>query len=187
MDVQFRKEQSPWRMAAARAVLVCAMSGAMAAPAFAFERGQVAYEGGTTPAARDTVGSFDLTSPATLVYAFHRADGSTGQIAIDYAKIRSYDYRDEVAHHLGVLPAIGVALLTHRERRYTFTITYGDSADAAQVAIFEVAKADVPAFQAVLRARDPQLGWNGFARPAARTGQPPCSDVPSACVKLQLR
>jgi hypothetical protein len=187
MDIQFSKEQSPWVTAAARAMLVCAMSGAIAAPAFAVERGQVAYEGGTAAAARETVGSFDLTSPATLVFAFRRADGSAGQIAIDYAKIRSYEYRDEVAHHLGVLPAIGVALLTHRERRYTFTIVYGDGTDAAQVAIFEVAKADVAAIQAVLRARDPQLGWNGFARPAARPPQPPCNDVPSACVKLQPR
>jgi CDP-diacylglycerol--glycerol-3-phosphate 3-phosphatidyltransferase len=170
-----------------RGALVVALV-AIAAPAFAVEPGQVAYEGGTAAVARDTVGSFDVSSPTSLVFAFHRADGSTGQIAIDYVKIRSYEYQDEVAHHLGVLAAIGVGLVTHRERRYTFTITYGDAAGVAQVAIFEVAKADEPAVHAVLRARDPQLCWNGLACPVARPPQPqPCSNGPSACVRPLAR
>jgi hypothetical protein len=187
MGIQFRKEQFPWMMAAARAALMCAMGGAMAAPAFAVQPGQAGYEGGTAAVARDTVGSFDLTSPTTLVFQFHRADGGSGQIAIDYAKVRSYEYQDEVTHHLGLLPAIGVGLVTHRERRYTFTITYGDSADVAQVAIFEVAKTDETAFRAVLHARTLQLCWNGSACPVARPQQQPCSNGPSVCARPQPR
>jgi hypothetical protein len=139
--------------AAFRGTVVVALV-AMAAPAYAVQPGQVAYEGGTAAVAKDTVGSFELTSGTALVFQFHRADGSAGQVSVDYAKIRSCEYRDEVAHHLGLLPAIGVGLVTHRERRYTFTIAYSDSANAAQVAIFEVAKADETSFHAVLRARN---------------------------------
>jgi len=61
-----------------------------------------------------------------------------------------------LAHHLGLLPAIGVGLVTHRERRYTFTISYADATDVAQTAIFEVAKRDQPVVLATLRARGPQ-------------------------------
>jgi phosphatidylglycerophosphate synthase len=153
---------------------------AMATPALALDAGQVAYDGGTAGVTQGAAGSFDLASGTTLVFKFHQADGSAAQIAIDYAKIRSYEYQDEVTHHLGVLPAIAVGLVTHRERRYTFAISYADSSDAVQVAIFEVAKADASAFKAVLHARASQLCGNG-AFACARAVAPGCAAAAPGC------
>jgi len=125
--------------------------------AFAVESGQVAYIGGTAGLGQDRIGVFDTSSPATLVFKFKARDGSSGQIAIDYKRIHSFEYRNEVARHLGVLPAMFVGMVRQRQRKHFFTINYADSSNVSQVAIFEVAKHDQQAFLEMLRVRDPQI------------------------------
>ncbi len=139
----------------------CAITVAMcllgAIPAFAIEAGQVVYAGGSAGISSDTIGTLDTTSPTTLIFKYIRPNGTPGQIDIKYENIRSFEYRNDVRHHLGVLPAIAVGLLAARQRTYTFSISYADSSEAVQVAIFDVAKRDQPAILQVLRARDPHI------------------------------
>ena len=51
----------------------------------------------------------------------------------------------QVARHLGVVPAIAVGLVKRWQRRHYFRITYHDESKTQQVAIFEVSKGDAPA------------------------------------------
>jgi len=125
--------------------------------AFAVESGQAAYIGGTAGLGQDRVGVFDTSSPTALVFKFNGHDGSSGQIAIDYKKISSFDYRSDVARHLGALPAMLVGIVRQRQRKHIFTINYTDSSNVPQAAIFEIAKHDQQAFLELLRVRDPQI------------------------------
>jgi hypothetical protein len=131
----------------------------MAGPMFAVEAGQVAYVSGTvTTVPLASLGKLDTSSSETLVFAADTGkSASGGNIRIDYKKILKFEYSKEVTHHLGVLPAVAVSLVKRRERKHFFTITYKDSTDAVQVAIFEVSKGDPPGLLAVLRARAPQV------------------------------
>ena len=150
MHINIRRQQIPWAVL----VAVCLLG---AKPACAAEPGQVAYAGGTAGIAADTIGALDATSPTTLIFKYKGPDGTPGQIDIKYENIRAFEYRNDVTHHLGVLPAIAVGLFAARQRTYSFSISYTDSSDAVQVAIFDVAKRDQPAILELLRARDPQI------------------------------
>ena len=123
--------------------------------AFAVEAGHAVYTGGSMSVGKDTAGALDTTSPTALVFKFAGTGGGSGEFGIDYASMRAFEYHDEVAHHLGVLPLIAVGLVVSRERRYFFTITYADSSAVTQVAIFEVSRSDVAALKALLQARAP--------------------------------
>lgn len=127
-----------------------------ARPAFAIEPGHAAYSGGTAGVATDTSGTLDTTSPAMLIFRYNQPNGSPGQIAIDYTKIRSIESRHDVVRHLGFLPALTVGLVAARQRHYTLSITYADSADVMQVAIFEVAQREQTTLQRIVKARAPQ-------------------------------
>ena len=131
----------------------------MAVPVFAVEAGQVAYVSGTVATVPPgSLGKLDMSSVETLDFTADAVKpASGGNIRIDYKKISKFDYSREVTHHLGVLPAVAVSLVKRRERKHFFTITYKDSTDAVQVAIFEVSKGDPPGLLAVLRARAPQV------------------------------
>jgi hypothetical protein len=135
--------------------LMLAVGVLLTPPAFAVEAGQVAYMSGTLVVPQGTIGGFDTTSPEALVFKF-TASGSVGEVDIAYKNIGSFEYSTEVAHHLGVLPAIAVGLVKRRERRHFFTIKFTDSSDVPQAAIFEVPKGDPPGLLAILRARAPQ-------------------------------
>ena len=54
--------------------------------------------------------------------------------------IDSYEYSRRVAHHLGVLTAIAVALVKKRQRKHFLRIAYDDERKTPEVAIFEVPK-----------------------------------------------
>jgi phosphatidylglycerophosphate synthase len=136
------------------------LSVVLVSPAFAVEAGQVAFTGGSLSVAQGTVGSFDLVSPDAVIFKYGGA-GSTqstkaNQVEIVYKNISGVSYATELAHHLGVLPAIAVGLARKRERRHLFTIKYTDASDTVQAVIFEVSKKDAPALLEVLRARAPQ-------------------------------
>jgi hypothetical protein len=94
------------------------------------------YVGGTAPGVNaGIVGRLDTTSDTALIF-----EHSEGKLAISYDAIQSFDYAKEVTRHLGVLPAIGVGLVKMRKHRHFFRISYRDSSNEVQVAIFEVPK-----------------------------------------------
>lgn len=124
---------------------------AFALPARAVEDGQVVYTGGTLPAVKDgTVGRFDTTSQTALKFNY-----SGSSLTILYAKMASFQYSEQVARHLGVLPAAAVGLVKKRQRRHYFRITYCDESDVIQVAVFEVPKKMPPTLLAILQVRAP--------------------------------
>lgn len=121
-------------------------------PAVAVEDGQVMYVGGTAPGVNaGVIGRLDTTSQTALIF-----ETSGNKLAIPYDAIQSFDYSKEVAHHLGVLPAIGVGLVKMRQHRHFFRISYRDSTTGAQAAVFEVPKHMPRTLQAVLETRAPQ-------------------------------
>jgi len=124
----------------------------MSLPAGAVEGEQVKYTGGTVAALHTgLVGRLDTTSETIFTYEY-----SGNKLAIPYAKIDSFEYSVDVARHLGVLPAIAVALVRKRQRRHFFRISYHDESNVSQVAIFEVPKHMPRTLLAVLQVRAPQ-------------------------------
>jgi hypothetical protein len=83
---------------------------------------------------------------------------SSVRLAIPYASIDSYEHSQQVAHHLGVLPAIAVSLVKKRQRKHFLRIAYHDESKTPQVAIFEVPKKMPLTLLAILQQRAPQ-GW----------------------------
>ncbi len=107
-------------------------------PAAAVEDGQVMYVGGTVPGLK-------------LTFEY-----SGSKLEIPFAKIDSFEYSQEVARHLGVLPAIAVGLIRKRQRRHFFHISYHDESNASQVAVFEVLKQMPSTLLAILQNRTSQ-------------------------------
>ena len=121
-------------------------------PMAAVDGQQVKYVGGTVPGVNaGVIGKFDIISDTSLTF-----EHAGNKLMIPYASIESFDYSKEVARHLGVLPAIVVALLRIRQRRHFFRISYRGPTDVAQVAIFEVPKHMPRTLRAVLNARRPE-------------------------------
>jgi hypothetical protein len=121
-------------------------------PAGALEDGQVMYTGGTVPTLQAGVlGRFDTTSQTALSFEY-----GGNKLAILYAKIDSFEYSQQVARHLGVLPAIAVGLVKKRQRKHFFQIRYHDEGNLSQVAVFEVPKQMPPTLLATLQTRAPQ-------------------------------
>ena len=120
-------------------------------PAAAVEDGQVMYVGGTAALKEGTLGTLNTTSQTELAF-----DSAGNTLAIPYARIDSFEYSQEVARHLGVLPAIAVGLVRKRQRRHYFQIRYRDNNSVTQVAIFEVPKQMPPSLLAILQTRAPQ-------------------------------
>lgn len=121
-----------------------------AAPAFAADTIPALDDNGSSgviPAA--TTGTLDLSSPTDLI--FRAPTGAS--ISIPYQSILTFNYRVESTHHLGVIPAILVALVNSRMHRHLFTINYTDAAGAKQVAIFDVPKDEPRILLPLLRLR----------------------------------
>src|SRR5512141_625128 len=123
----------------------------IAVPVLAVEDGQVQYMGGTVPAVKvNAVGHLDLTSEVVMKF-----ESSGGQFAIPYKAIESFEYSEQLTHHLGVLPAIAVGLSRTRKHRHYFQIVYRDDSNIAQIVMLEVPKQMPRTIQAVLEARAP--------------------------------
>jgi len=121
-------------------------------PALAVDDGNVMYVGGTAASIKDgTVGKLDLKSQTDLTF-----ESSAGRLAIPFAKIDFYEHSEEVAHHLGVLPAIAVGLLKIRQKKHFLRIAYRDEDNDSQVAVFEVPKKMPRTLLAILQQRAPQ-------------------------------
>jgi len=125
----------------------------------------VMYAGGTVVTLKEgTIGRLDTTSPTVLTF-----ECSGSQLVIPFAKIDSYEYSQQVARHLGVLPAIATGLVRHRQKRHFLRIAYKEENNAQQVAIFEVPKQMPRTLLAILQVRAP---WGCKANAAAKCGQP---------------
>lgn len=121
-----------------------------ATPAFAAETIPALYDNGSAPnLPAATTGTLDLTAPIDLL--FRSASGTT--LSIPYSSIVSFNYRVESTHHLGVIPAILVALVNARLHRHLFTINYTDAASNKQVAVFDVPKDEPRVLLPLLRLR----------------------------------
>jgi hypothetical protein len=120
-------------------------------PAMAVDGSEVKYAGGTAQdTAAGVTGRLDTTSDSALIFEH---DGK--KLAIPYDAIESFDYSHEVAHHLGVLPAIANGLFRTRRHRHFFLISYRGQDNVAQVAVFEVPKQMPRSLRAILKARSP--------------------------------
>ncbi len=121
----------------------------LSAPLMAVEGDQVQYIGGTVKnIAPDSIGKLDLTNEKQMVFT---AGQST--LVIPYAKIESYQYTQEVAHHLGALPTIAIVMVKFRQRRHYFRISFADENNVEQSVVLEVPKAMPKVVSAVLESR----------------------------------
>ena len=121
-------------------------------PAGAVEDEQVMYAGGTVPAIQAGVlGRLDTTSESVVSF-----DYAGSKLEIPYAKIDSYEYSQEVARHLGVLPAIAVGLVKKRQRKHFVRISFHDASNVSQVVVFEVSKRLPQTLMPILQSRAPQ-------------------------------
>jgi len=124
----------------------------LALPAAAVENGQVLYVGGTATTLREgTIGRLDTTAQPMLAFV-----AGADRLAIPYASIQSYEYSQDVARHLGVLPALGAGLIRKRRHKHFLRITYRDASDVVEVVVFEVPKQMPRSLLAILQTRAPQ-------------------------------
>ena len=132
--------------------------------AIAVANGQVMYAGGTVATLKEgMIGNLVTTSPTALTF-----EASRSQLVIPFANIDSYEFSEQVARHLGVLPAIGTGLVRHRQKRHFLRVSYKGENNAEQVAIFELPKQMPRILLAILQVRAPQ---GCKANAAAKCGQ----------------
>jgi hypothetical protein len=129
-------------------VLVALCLGTFAA---AVEGGQVLYVAGSiNSVAPGTVGRLDTSDALAMRFV-----AGTGGIVIPYQRVTAYSEESEVAHHIGVLPAIAVGLVKVRHRRHYLHVTFSDENGSAQIVEFEIPKQMPKPIMDLLRARVP--------------------------------
>lgn len=125
---------------------------AMALPAFAADDSDVTYTGGTAQQLKEgSAGKFDFTSAGELRFV---APGTV--LEIPYKSIDSFQHTKEAAVHLGIAPAVAVALVAARRHNHYVRITWKDGSQLPQVAIFEIPKNMTSYLMPMLEARSPQ-------------------------------
>jgi len=133
--------------------------------ALAVENGQVMYAGGTVASLKEgTLGNMVTTSLAALTF-----EGAGSQLIIPFANIESYEFSEQLARHLGVLPAIGTGLVRHRQKKHFLRIFYKAENNTEQVVVFEVPKQMPRVLLAILQARVP---WGCKANEALKCAVP---------------
>ncbi len=120
-----------------------------AGSAGAVEGKQVAYAGGT--AAQISAGTIGQLDTQTALVFVHPG----GKLTIPFDRIESFEYTEERARRLGVLPTIAIGLFKRLQRRHFFRLAYRDESDLPQAAVFEVPKQMPEVLNAVLKARVP--------------------------------
>ena len=119
---------------------------------FAADDGDVTYSGGTAPQMKEgSAGKFDFSSAGQLRFV-----SSGAVLEIPYSSIESFQHTKEAAVHLGVAPAIAVALVAARRHNHFVRITWKDSNQLPQVAVFEIPKTMPVYLMPMLEARSPQ-------------------------------
>jgi hypothetical protein len=129
------------RMAWVVAVLMLATAAFAADP-------QAIYLGGTSKLAAGTAGNFDTTQTDNLVF-----EGAGGKLTIPYKLVEFSRQDSHLAHRMGVLPLVAIALVAPLHKRYYVRITYHDESNVAQFANFEVSRAGQDALVSVIEAR----------------------------------
>lgn len=125
---------------------------AMSVPVGAVEGNEVMYAGGTVSNIQNgAIGRLDTTSPTSVTFEY-----SGNKLVIPYAKIVSFEYSQEVARHLGVLPAIAVGMVKKRQRKHYFRLSFQDDSGAAEIAVFEVSKRAPKTLLPILQSHSPQ-------------------------------
>jgi hypothetical protein len=157
----------------------------LGAPSFAAGDDPVIYAGGTvSPPKAGATCSLDLSSGAAL-----RFTSSDGTLEIPYSTIESFEHSNEVAVHLGVAPAIAVGMVAARKRNHFVRITFKDSNQVAQVAVFQVPKAMPIFLMPMLEAGAPQAQCRPYtdctprppvARPQQQAAHSATSAAPAA-------
>ena len=132
------------------AVILIAIS-VVASAAALVEGDQVLYMAGTmSTVAPGTMGKIDLSSATTMRFV-----GGNGAIEIPYKNVTKYSVDSEVAHHIGVLPAIAVGLLKARHRQHFLHIAFTDEKGTVQTLEFEISKQMPRMISDLLQARVP--------------------------------
>jgi phosphatidylglycerophosphate synthase len=120
----------------------------IAAPAHAASIPSVTFIGGSTPGiTTGTAGALD-TGADQITFQW-----TGGSLAIPYAQIQNFSYREKKAVNLGLLPLIAVALIRPQIYRHVVSISYLDPSGQKQVAIFEVPKQAKETLPVVLQER----------------------------------
>ena len=120
-------------------------------PAFARDSMPATYVQGTSSAVpTGSSGALDTSSTTALIF---RPVAAGTPLRIDYDRMQNVSYTAEVAHHLGVLPAIAVGLFARRLRLHRFAITFLDEAGASQTVLLEVPKEEAAFLVPLFRAR----------------------------------
>jgi len=132
------------------AAVVLATAAALGSvQAFALEGEDITYVSGTAQNVNErTVGRVDTSSAAAL--EFH---SGASKFSIPYTRITTYQCREESKYHLGVLPAIAVALFAPWAKLHFVTIIWQGDRDTAEVATLELSKSGSEALLALLHAR----------------------------------
>jgi hypothetical protein len=121
-------------------------------PMAAIDGENVVYEGGTAAGLiSQTAGRLETAGPGSMAFVY-----VSGKLLIDFEGIQSYEYSEEVAHHLGVLPMIAVGLVRARKRNHFIRITYRNAEDTQEVAVFRIPKHMSDTLLPVLQVRAPQ-------------------------------
>jgi hypothetical protein len=148
---------------------------------FAADDGNVTYTGGTAPQVKEgSAGRFDFSSAAQLRFV-----SSVTVLEIPYGNIESFQHTKEAAVHLGVAPAIAVALVAARRHNHFVRIIWKDSNQLPQVAVFEVPKSMTAYLMPMLEARSPraQCTPNGACTAHPMAPRPPAPEVQPATTK----
>lgn len=142
---------------------------------FAQDRKDVAYVSGTVKGVSEgAVGELKTGSGEALKFHFN-----SGQFAIPYTQIKSYQCREETKFHLGVLPAIAVALVKKRTKVHFVTIVWNNEQEIAEVAKLELSKNGSEALMDLLRARVPKRTKQNQASSSTRAGDRGSQPVPA--------
>lgn len=128
----------------ALSALVIALSAAAVAPGF---RAQVV--GGTVPGAgAKSRTRIDLSSTEAMVLR-----GAQTEIRIDYGKINTIEYGQNVSRRYAEAILISPVLLLAKSRKHFVTLGYLDDAARQQALVLRVDKGDIRSFLASLEAR----------------------------------
>jgi hypothetical protein len=126
-----------------------AAAGFTGMPVWGLDGSQAVYVNGTVQAvAAGAEGTVDTTAATAL--DFH---STAGEFSIPYAQMNECEFHSEVKVHLGVAPAIAVAIVKKRAKNYFLTMTWQAEGGVPQVATLRFSKIEAQGLLPVLQAR----------------------------------
>lgn len=138
-QILLERNSAAQRVPASRAAMISSATATMllliATVAHASSIPSVTFVGGSAPGL--SAGASGALDTGTEEINFQWSGGS---LAIPYARIQNFSYREQRAVHLGILPTIFVRLIRPAMFRHVLSISYLDASGNKQVAVFEVPK-----------------------------------------------